>query len=184
MEQNIIDLSTFEEVTSANSLVKRQNFRLKVNYTKCMFTFSDALFSELSLATNSLKQYNKMDGMDAGVYFVLYPANTGVWMKKKANSEKGKTHKNEKFVEALGNFGVTSTTLDLVYVGPVGDRSLYKVVVTEPLDPAAEDDAQAGSVELPADIFDQDTDPVDELAENPGPNTMLEPLSGTTGTVQ
>ena len=93
---------------------------------------------------------------------------------KKANSEKGKTHKNEKFVEALSNFGVTSTTLDLVYVGPVGDMSLYKVVVTEPLDPAAEDDAQAGS-------FDQDTDPVDELAENPGPNTMLEPLSGTTG---
>lgn len=129
-----IDLSQFTEVTTANSAVKIQDFRLKVNYAKATFTFSQALFDEMSLATNSLKQYNRFRGpaSEKGVYFTLCPGNDGVWMKKKASGEKGKTHKNERFVEALQELGITATKLNMIYVGDAAGYPLYKVVVDSP----------------------------------------------------
>jgi hypothetical protein len=159
MEEELFNISEFEEVNTANTAVKTQDFRLKVNFEKSMFTFSNALFEEMNLAANSLKQYNKT-GENAGVYFALMPGNSGVWMKKKASSEKGKSHKNEKFTEALMSLGITDTKLDMRFVGMVSGMQMYKVVpestpagaeIQIPATPAVADDPppeEASGVEV------------------------------------
>jgi hypothetical protein len=157
----VIDLSQFTEVTTANSAVKVQDFRLKVNYNKASFTFSNALFDELSLATNSLKQYNRETGPESerGVYFTVCPGNTGIWMKKKAGGEKGKTHKNERFVEGLNTFGITATKLDMILIGEVNNMPLYRVVVDGEAAPqVTEQEPQSELEVLPEPPVETDAD--------------------------
>ena len=130
-----MELSDFQKVEKANTIhfAKRQDYDLMFNPKTERFRFSEEMFEKLSLEDNSLIQLNKYPDPDRGVYLMVSPGNTGVFMKKKnLGKSKGRAFKNTELESALDEFDMNVDKyryFTLQEMGNLDGNPIYKINV-------------------------------------------------------
>lgn len=153
---NTIDFGALQRVNRANpGSTKSVDYRLKWSPEKSEFMFSQELFNELDLASNSLTQYNT----PTSVVLAVEPGNEGQFFNKKKERNKGRRFKNIELTNALKNVGISATKLDLERAKtPEGEDAVMGTcplyVVVEANDEEA--DVQLAETEAPQTDVPQD----------------------------
>jgi hypothetical protein len=123
------NFDALESVNRANPIKNRaQTWRLKRGLRPAgpVFTFSQSLFDELNMSSNSLDiMYDP-----TSVFIAVCNDNEGKWARTSKKGKKGKTFKNEELAKLLDERGLTVETLNVESIGinPKDSREYYRII--------------------------------------------------------
>ena len=126
------NFDALESVNRANPIKNRkQTWRLKraQRSTGPTFIFSQSLFDELNMSSNSLDIMH-----DPGaVYLVVCNENDGKWARTSKKGKKGKGFKNEELAKLLDERSLTAEHLDVQSIGvnPTNNLAYYRIIAFE-----------------------------------------------------
>jgi hypothetical protein len=172
------NFDALESVNRANPIKNRaQTWRLKRGLRPAgpVFTFSQSLFDELNMSSNSLDiMYDP-----TSVFIAVCNDNEGKWARTSKKGKKGKTFKNEELAKLLDERGLTVETLNVESIGinPKDSREYYRIIAfvdnvgTDVEGPNTEPAMEMGNSPNESSVEASDEPLPEEAVHDAGPST-------------